>query len=171
MSDSISSRRRRADAIVVLGCRVSPAGELSATAERRVRRAAEEFHAGVAPLVVATGDGGWGACTEAEAFARRLEALGVPSAAIVLEPLARNTRENASRSARLLRERGAGCVALVTSDWHLARARASFEACGLAVVPAPAVEPPVSTVRFVRRAVREKMSGWIDACLRPAARS
>lgn len=54
-----------------------------------------------------------------------------------VEREARNTWENASLSAPLLRDAGVRRVYLVTHAWHLPRARACFEAVGFEVVAAP----------------------------------
>lgn len=67
-----------------------------------------------------------------------LQDLGVPSQAIALEELSRNTRENAAFTAGLLRARGIDHVLLVTSALHMSRALALFAAQGLQVMPAPA---------------------------------
>jgi uncharacterized SAM-binding protein YcdF (DUF218 family) len=50
---------------------------------------------------------------------------------------ARTTHENAARAAELLAGADIDRVYLVTHAWHMARARRSFEAAGIAVVPAP----------------------------------
>lgn len=49
----------------------------------------------------------------------------------------RDTRENAQRSAALLRTQGVQRIALVTHAWHMPRAQGEFEAAGLTVLPAP----------------------------------
>jgi uncharacterized SAM-binding protein YcdF (DUF218 family) len=55
---------------------------------------------------------------------------------LIVEATSRNTRENATESARLLRERGIDKVVLVTHAWHMPRARYSAEMAGLTVIPA-----------------------------------
>jgi uncharacterized SAM-binding protein YcdF (DUF218 family) len=52
---------------------------------------------------------------------------------VVLERESRNTRENAERSARIVRERGWRTLLLVTSAMHAPRAEAAFRGAGLAV--------------------------------------
>lgn len=74
-------------------------------------QAAALFHASVAPLIVCSG--GFGKMTagtfrkpEAELFAERCMALGVPEAAVLIENCSTNTGENFTLSHRLLDERG-----------------------------------------------------------------
>lgn len=72
-------------------------------------RAAELYHAGVAPLIVVSGGSravpeGWDFPTEADAIADVLLRQGVPEAVIELERLAFHTSENFWLSAELLRD-------------------------------------------------------------------
>ncbi len=133
-----------ADAIVVLGGAVLPVTDsrpfthIHTTADR-AWHAARLFHAGKAPIVVASGGMVWPVpdTTSAAASMRELlEALGVPKAAMVLEEESRNTRQNAVHTARVATERGIGNVLLVTSPWHMPRAIAAFRAAGLPATPA-----------------------------------
>jgi len=70
---------------------------------------------------------------EADWGAKLLRSLGVPADRIVLERESRNTRENAERSALIVRERGWKTLLLVTSAMHMPRAAASFRRAGLEV--------------------------------------
>jgi uncharacterized SAM-binding protein YcdF (DUF218 family) len=54
-----------------------------------------------------------------------------------LEAASQNTYENARFSAKILHEQGIHTVYLVTHSWHMPRAKAAFEACGIAAIPAP----------------------------------
>ena len=62
-------------------------------------------------------------------------AVGVPSANILLDEQSLRTRDNAVRSAALLRAEGIGTVLLVTSPLHLLRAKLAFEALGISAYP------------------------------------
>jgi uncharacterized SAM-binding protein YcdF (DUF218 family) len=76
------------------------------------------------------------AYSKADAMAVALrEDFGVPVKWI--EPLARDTGENATCSAALLQPDGIKRVLLVTDAMHMPRARAAFERAGLEVVDAP----------------------------------
>lgn len=70
-----------------------------------------------------------------------LVCMGVPADAILVETKSQNTRENARYTRELLEERRLtepphGLV-LLTSDYHMYRARRVFERAGLAVRPRP----------------------------------
>lgn len=129
------------DAVVVLGgmvdapaSRASGALELTQSAER-ILCAALLVRAGEAREVLVTGGEVFpveGDVPEAERLAALLVALGVERERIVVEAASRNTRENAARSAQLIRERGWSRVVLVTSAAHLPRALGAFRAEGVA---------------------------------------
>lgn len=53
------------------------------------------------------------------------------------ETASRNTAQNATLSAHLLRQDGIARITLVTDAMHMRRARLAFERAGLAVTPAP----------------------------------
>jgi uncharacterized SAM-binding protein YcdF (DUF218 family) len=61
----------------------------------------------------------------------------VPPEAIVVTDRVTNTAEEAAAVAALLAPRGARSVLLVTSAFHVPRARALFERAGLVVHPFP----------------------------------
>jgi uncharacterized SAM-binding protein YcdF (DUF218 family) len=131
---------RALDAIVVLGAPLAPGGGMSQVLAERARAAAALYHAGGAPLVVASGGvtgsgvargGGTsgGQRAEADALAEALVAAGVPD--VVVERASRSTAENASRTAELLAPRGARAVWLVTQPFHGRRAARLFRRAGL----------------------------------------
>src|SRR5262249_29450749 len=93
----------RADAIVVLGCRILPSGHPTAPAARRAAAAAGAYHRGVAPWIIASGGRRWGNHVEARVFRRELEKAGVPEGAVIEELCSLSTYENAIFSAAILR--------------------------------------------------------------------
>ena len=70
---------------------------------------------------------------EADWSAALYRRLGVPGDRVVLERESRNTRENAERSAPIVKERGWRTLVLVTSAMHGPRAAAAFRRAGLEV--------------------------------------
>ena len=134
-----------ADAIVLLGggigsnTNVYPYAEISSGSDR-VWHAARLYKAEKAPLVIASGQEG------RAAHLPLLVDLGVPESAIVIEDESRNTEENAKFVENILCgekadrvERQRPKVLLVTSVWHMRRAKFMFEryAPELEVIPAP----------------------------------
>lgn len=123
-----------ADAIVVLGGGVgcnpalSPYAEMAAFADR-VWQAARLWKAGKAPKVVATG------FSPRESNLGLLNDFGVPEDKIVFLD-ARNTEEEAKAVRKIVKSK----ILLVTSAWHMKRARLMFEkyAPELEVICAPA---------------------------------
>lgn len=86
--------------------------------------------------LLATGNG------EIQKAASVLEEWGVPRESITLELRARNTRENALYTAEILRKNEKlAPVALITSDFHMHRAKACFEKAGVAVYTFPSDAP------------------------------
>jgi uncharacterized SAM-binding protein YcdF (DUF218 family) len=67
---------------------------------------------------------------------RFLESNGIPHDRVLLESTSESTRENALFTSRLLANMP-GRKVLLTSDYHMFRARGAFEAAGLTVVPRP----------------------------------
>lgn len=133
-----------ADVTVVLGGivgqplppRVTP--DLGEPADR-ILQAARIYKAGkTAHILVSGGNLPWqtAVAPEAELVAGLLVELGVPRAAIVLDPRSRNTYENAVDSAAIMQERGWKTALLVTSGAHMPRSMAIFRRVGVAVTAA-----------------------------------
>lgn len=88
------------------------------------------------PLLVTGGTPDGGEVSEAEAMARVLrDEFKVPVRWV--EGESDNTRENALKTAALLKEAGVSRVLLVSHAWHLPRAALAFSRAGLEVVPMP----------------------------------
>ena len=134
----------KADAIVVLGCRLRPDGTPSRRLRRRVVRAVELYRAEAAPLMLFSGGGG--PVAEAEVMRGLALAAGVADAALVCELDSNNTVENACYTARLLRRRCLSRIVLVSDRTHLPRAALLFRLAGLEVVGRAGV-PSRSLVR------------------------
>ncbi|MEB3301732.1 MAG: YdcF family protein [Cyanobacteriota bacterium] len=131
-----------AAAIVVLGGGRHPApGPLRRTEwvdADRFFGGLELFRAGKAPLLLFTGGAitlQRGVPTEGEVHRQQSLALGLPARALAVTPYVRNTAEEARAVAAQL-PRGSR-VLLVTSAFHMARAKALFARQGLEVVPYP----------------------------------
>lgn len=152
-----------ADAIVVLGCRILTSGRPSAPAQRRAAAAAEAYHAGVAPLVIASGGRRWGAQIEASVLRAELLRLGVPRGAVVEELWSLSTFENAIFSAALLRRLGAQRAAVVTCPWHMPRAARNFTDAGIEVMALPTLAVRAGALQRAWRLGHELVCSELDA--------
>lgn len=163
----------RAPAMVVLGgstrgdASVEQGADLNGQADRLVF-AADLYRQGKAPLVLVSGGSAGHQRPEAREMADILAVMGIPGRAMVLEELSRNTYENAYYGAQLLQQRGIERVLLVTSAFHMERARRAFAAQGIEVIPAatdyqrlthdsllPPVLPSLSAMGRTTYALRE----------------
>ena len=128
------------DAAIVLGGGIDPAAskgsgetELNAAGDRILAGYALYQSGRVRNLLLSAGGPDPGEPVEADWGAATFRGLGVPAERVVVERESRNTRENAERSARLVRERGWKSLVLVTSAMHVPRAAATFRKAGLEV--------------------------------------
>jgi uncharacterized SAM-binding protein YcdF (DUF218 family) len=126
-------------AILVLGAetRTGPDGaDVGPLTLERLRRAADLQRETGLPLLVTAGTTTPSATPLAELMRQTLEeSFRVPVRWV--EPAARNTSENATRSAAILAPEGIASVLLVTHAWHMQRARAAVSRAGLVAWPAP----------------------------------
>jgi uncharacterized SAM-binding protein YcdF (DUF218 family) len=140
-------------AIVLLGAMLLADGRPGPALMRRTDHAARLWAEGRAGVILATGGPEGADLTEAEAMRRRLRDQGVPESAILLEPRARDTYQNALFSIPLLRAEGLGRAILVSDRYHLPRALMLFRLMGCPAV----ASSPVSTAPRRDRLVR---AGW-----------
>lgn len=131
-----------ADVAVVLGCAVKD-GRPSATLARRLDKAYGLWarHPGMR-LVVSGGISDPGEQSEAAAMAAYLADAGIPAGQIILEDRALNTEENLAYSLALIERMDAiGGIVLVTSDYHMWRARTIARSLGIETIPCAAATP------------------------------
>jgi uncharacterized SAM-binding protein YcdF (DUF218 family) len=86
--------------------------------------------------------------SRAQLIAREIRGWGVPDGRFVIEASSRNTRENATESARIAADRGWRRIAVVTNAVHVPRALGCFRAAGIEpdVLPVP-LPPDAPSVR------------------------
>lgn len=120
-----------ADVLIVLGCRARQDGTPGIVLKSRLDHAIALHRAGVAPRLLMTGAAVYTKHVEAEVMARYALEQGVPETAILREPDATNTLENAIRSAAMMRSHGWRRAVIVTTDCHVFRASQMFAGRGL----------------------------------------
>lgn len=160
--------RNTADAVVVLGAKLTPDGAAGPVLKRRVAAAAALWRDRVAPTLVVSGGAtaaGTAGPTEAAVMARRLIGRhGVPAAAVVLEESSQDTLGNARETLALAAERGWRRLVVVTDELHLPRALWTFRRLarplGITVEGHAAPPPRRLTLGWWSHAARE-----VAACL------
>lgn len=152
------------DALIVPGARIYENGEPYDVLRDRLDAALALWRSGAAPRIVLSGRGGGGlALDEVAAMQRYLEAQGVPTAALVLDPLGLRTLDTMDRAAKVY---GVRTVIVVTNEFHLPRAVFLAQHCGLSAMGVAAPERvPLAPATRLRNAVREplaRVAAWLD---------
>ena len=125
--------RRPAAVIVVFGARTYADGRPSDALADRVRTGCALFHEGHAPRLLLSGGPGDGATHETEAMRTLALSLGVPAAAIELDPDGLNTAATVAHS-------GNRPVLAVSHFWHLTRVKMAYRRAGIRAYTVPAEE-------------------------------
>ncbi|WP_027142595.1 YdcF family protein [Mesorhizobium sp. WSM3626] len=136
----------KVDGIVVLGggfegaINLARGGyELNSSGDRMVETAILARRFPQAKVVVSGGNGSlfFDGEGDADTAPRLLEALDVPADRLILEDKSRNTYENAVFSHELVKPKPGETWLLVTSAFHMPRAKALFDKAGFSTVPWP----------------------------------
>ena len=133
----------RFDAIIVLGCPADRDGNPKPEQLARVTEAVHEYERGVAPRLILTGVAVRNRFVEARVMARTAKAQGIPESAILVEPEAMDTIENACYSERIMKAHGWRSAEVVSNAYHLPRAGMIFDKMPLEwrTHAAPMLEP------------------------------
>jgi uncharacterized SAM-binding protein YcdF (DUF218 family) len=131
-------RAQPAQAIVVLGARVTAGGAPGLSLHARTLHAVKLYRWGLAPKIICTGGLGTYSLTEAKAAALLAMRHGVPVSDILLEDESASTWENVRNTARICRAHGWHRLIVVSDPYHLWRVRRNFRAMGLEAFPSPA---------------------------------
>lgn len=172
-------RMPQADAIVILGGFTNATGsgvrlvELNDAVDR-LFHGMRLYRAGKAPRVMLVGGAAEGSSPEADFMADLLAEFAVPRDRMLLENQSRNTRENGVNSVKIMQENGIRKIILVTSAYHMRRAKSVFEKLGMNVVPAatdyqvaepdPSIldwMPSVGALGLTTLGIKEYLGWWV----------
>jgi uncharacterized SAM-binding protein YcdF (DUF218 family) len=161
----------RFDAIIVLGTPADADGNPTPEQLARVTEGVREYERGVAPRLILTGGAAHNRFVEAQVMARTAHAEGIPDAAIVIEPKAMDTIENACYSERIMQEHGWRSAEVVSSASHLPRAALIFNRLPLAwrTHAAPSLTPgsrgeAAAAVEVLKTARYLMWASWAERC-------
>lgn len=154
-----------ADAIVLLGGAVSapepprPDVQLGSGGDRLLTTA-RLWKAGKAPLILIAGGNVYGGqfSPEADYTSAILIDWGIAESAFVKDRKSRNTSENATEVAALLKTNGLEKILLVTSAMHMPRAMALFRSEGIDVTAVPANH-------WITYGENKTLSSWIPSAI------
>jgi uncharacterized SAM-binding protein YcdF (DUF218 family) len=162
------------DAIIVLGTSADKDGNPTPDMLARVTEAVHEYEKGVAPRLIVTGGGVHNRFTEAQVMQRAAQAQGIPASAIVLEPRARDTIQNACYSVSIMQAHGWRSAEVVSRPEHLPRAAMIFSRMPIewTTHPAPSLRPnsvfssDQATAFEILKTVRYLLwARWSEDCL------
>ena len=132
-----------ADVAVVLGCKANPDGTPSGALRRRLERALAVYQAGLAPVLIVSGDGHAKEGVDETAVMKAwLVERGVPAEAIVADGSGVNTRATARFVAAWLVEHDGRSVIAVSQYFHLPRTRLALRQAGVTDVSSAAADRP-----------------------------
>jgi uncharacterized SAM-binding protein YcdF (DUF218 family) len=143
--------RVAADAVVVLGAKVSASGLAGAAIHRRVAHAIRVLERRRIDVLLLSGGNGGSGPSEAEVMRRLVLEHGSPVKTIVTEDRSRNTFENAVYTGRVMRDHDWRRIVIVTDAWHMRRAIYVFRRLGMDAIGDPAPRPSdVSRLAWAR---------------------
>lgn len=149
------------DVIIVLGAQVKEDGTPSEALRRRLVAALEIYREDPQTIIVCGAQGSNEPRAEGDVMRDWLIAEGVPEGDVVAETASFNTRQNLEYARAIMEHRGLAKAAVVTSDYHVARA---LELCAQVGVDATGKGSPSKPEYFIRNHFREGLS-WIKFML------
>ena len=177
MAPASNTSLTRFDAIIVLGTPADRDGNPTPEMLARVTEGVHEYERGVAPRLILSGSATHNRFTEARVMAATAHAQGIPNSAIVEEPRAMDTIQNACYSERIMKAHGWRSAEVVSSAYHLPRAGIIFSELPLEwrTHAAPPLEPesapksmaypwaaaPLETIKTVRYLIWAR---WRERC-------
>jgi uncharacterized SAM-binding protein YcdF (DUF218 family) len=168
-----NSHLSRFEAIIVLGYPADSDGNPTPEQLARVTEGVNEYMRGAAPRLILTGGAVRNRFVEAQVMARVAQSEGIPPSAILIEPNARDTLQNACYATRILRSHGWHSAEIVSSAYHLPRTALIFDRLPIQwrTHPAPPLAPQSSasaawhtameTLKTVRLLV---YADWAERC-------
>ena len=168
-----NTNQTRFDAIIVLGYKADSDGNPTPRMLARISEGVREYERGIAPRLIVTGGAVHNPFVEAQVMARTAEAEGIPASAIVLEPQAKDTIQNACFAVRIMKQHGWRSAEIVSSSSHLPRAAMIFDQQPIVwrthaapgVEPESAIDATAATLIEALKTVRYlSYASWADRC-------
>lgn len=167
-----NTNRQSFDAIIILGTPADSDGNPTPELLDRVTEGVHEYERGVAPRILVSGAAAHNRFVEADVMAGVARSQGVPASAILEEPQALDTIQNACYSTRILKAHGWHSVEVISSAAHLPRAAMIFSRLPVDfhVHAAPAnlapsyYETAATVIETLKTARYLVWSRWTESC-------
>jgi uncharacterized SAM-binding protein YcdF (DUF218 family) len=173
LAPSSNTALTRFDAIIVIGAPADSDGNPTPIELARVTEAVHEYQKGVAPRLILTGGATRHGFVEARVMAHAAEAQGIPESAVLVEPDAKDTIQNACYSVRIMKANGWHSAEIVSAAYQLPRAALIFNSLPLdwstrAAAPlspvSAAYEDTYTAVEVLKTARYLIWARWADRC-------
>jgi uncharacterized SAM-binding protein YcdF (DUF218 family) len=139
----------KGDVLIVLGGSSSSGGVMGYSSYLRSEYASWAYRDGGFHQIILSGGGS--PIPIAAAMKDFLQCHGVPADVMQLESRSSSTRENALYTKVLLAGASSGSLVLLTSDFHMFRAKRAFDKVGIHVLPRPIPDVRKRGTSFVAR--------------------
>lgn len=154
---TVKDKLTRAEAIVVLSGGWESADRLGKSTMERYNYAIKLFQDGYAPLLIFSGGNLDNRPAEADQMAEMAISDGFPDDDVVSENSSSTTWENVLFTKRILKEKNISGIILVTSPYHMRRAKMMFEEKGVKVTALPVPNSEIYTAGGSRRLTLTKV--------------
>lgn len=132
--------RRKADAIVVFGCKVNENDSPSGALHDRMRTACQLYSEGLAETLIVSGGPGEGSLHETDVMKQLAVELGVPESQIVIDREGLDTQSTVRNTVPILKDKSLARVLTVSHFYHLPRVKMCYRREGIDVFTVPARE-------------------------------
>lgn len=153
----VQDNPRRAEAIIVLSGGWESTDRLGKSTMERYNYAIRLFQDRYAPLLIFSGGNLENRPAEADQMAEMALSDGFPYDAVISENSSSTTWENVLFTKKILKEKNVGHIILVTSPYHMRRAKMMFEAKGIKVIALPVPNSELYTAKGSRRLTLAKV--------------
>lgn len=153
----------KADIALVLGNKIELSGIPSDRLKARLDKTIELYHAGLFPLVIASGGVGKEGFDEALVMRDYLAAHGIPKDNVIMDNKGTTTFDSAQNTRRIMQQKHLKSVFVVSQYFHLPRSRLALNRTGIDEVRS--ASPHFFEMRDLYSAPRELL-GWFSYLLR-----
>ncbi len=157
------------DTLIVLGNPAKDDGTPNRILKARLNKALDLYNAGVSKTIIVTGGAAHNFYLESEVMANYLVEHGVDDRHIIQDQISLNTIDNAANCAKIMKAKNLETALIVTSAFHMKRAKLLFEKQNLNVEIVSGKESmffrlvtlPLYPFEWILRQIIDKRNPWL----------